>query len=131
MASNEMNEHLKSIALAQTNLFQAIKACPITQEKEKEAEQEEQSYNFKMQRESVLSEYDASQRNTQSVVGEFNKKLDSPQPNAYVPVKKDPNNFGMFKDSVVLFNKNSRKQLPHLVLDEPVAFWKIIKNVIG
>ena len=38
MASNEMNEHLKQIALAQTNLFQAIKACPITQEKEKEAE---------------------------------------------------------------------------------------------
>jgi hypothetical protein len=55
-------------------------------------------------------------------------------PLAFAPVpvkKKDPNDFGTFKDSVVLFNEKSRKTLPHLVLDEPVAFWKIIKNVIG
>lgn len=45
--------------------------------------------------------------------------------------KKEPKNFGKFKDSVVLFNKDSRKTLPHFVLDEPVAAWKIIKNLIG
>jgi hypothetical protein len=39
MASKEMNEHLKEVAMAQTNLFQAIKACPVTREKEQEDEE--------------------------------------------------------------------------------------------
>ncbi len=46
MASKEMNEHLKEVAMAQTNLFQAIKACPVTREKERE--EEESASNYKM-----------------------------------------------------------------------------------
>ena len=33
--------------------------------------------------------------------------------------------------SRVFINSDSRKQLPFLRPDEPVPFWKIIKNVIG
>ena len=81
-----------------------------------------------MQRESVLSNLDSISQNNTEIVQLKQQQEDRPQ--TFHPVKKN-NNYGMFKDSVVLFNKGSRKQLPHLVLDEPVAFWKIIKNVIG
>ena len=67
MASTEMNEHEKALSLAQTNLFQAIKACPITTEKVKEQEDSSYDYNFKMQRESMLSNMSSVVKNSDSV----------------------------------------------------------------
>ena len=52
----------------------------------------------------------------------------STEPVPIVAKKIEPPNF---KGSLVLFDKNSRKLLPFQILDEPVPFWKMLKNLIG
>jgi len=40
-------------------------------------------------------------------------------------------NYKQFMGTRVFVEHNSRKKLPHLRPDEPVPFWKVLKNLIG
>ena len=44
-------------------------------------------------------------------------------------VKAKPNS--SFKGSKVLVPRDARQQLPFLVADEPIPFWKVIKSFVG